>query len=93
MDLEEKYPDDCFGHWIVMLSTMEAEISEDGIKKQIGHYKEYEGADGFDDLKAEVQQIKENGDVHAFMETVRDFEIDRIKEADLDLMVDIILKD
>lgn len=93
MNLEEKYPEAYFQHWIAMLSSMDTDMNTAGYKDQIKLYIQFEGTEEFEELISEVKAIKENGDLSRFMEVVKALQIDNIGENHLIEMVEVLLSE
>ena len=93
MKLKEKYPEEYFEHWIVMLSTMNTDLNLSGFKGQIKLYIEFEGVEEFEKLKNEVKEIKKNNDINKFIEVVKTFDIDNLNEDQLIEMANVIINE
>ena len=90
MKISKKYPESLFVHWIVMLSTMNANFTKKGFKKHIEDYLNFEGEDEFKALQDEVNTIIENGDLLEFEEVGKYFKIKEVDKDSLELMADVI---
>lgn len=91
MKLEDKYPEAYFEHWLVMLSTMNAEFSRKGFVEQIKNYLNFEGEIEMRKLQNEVALIVESDDLMRFIEVGRRFNIKEVNEQTLKVMAEVII--
>ncbi|MFC5044694.1 hypothetical protein ACFSTE_22435 [Aquimarina hainanensis] len=91
MELSEKYPEEYFNHWIAMLSTMNNDLTESGIKEQIENYKNFEGEQEFSELQLELKTIIDNGDLNDFVEVANNHGLEKIQTKDLINMAELIM--
>ncbi|MCK0109627.1 hypothetical protein MWU58_10005 [Flavobacteriaceae bacterium S0825] len=90
MKLSTKYPGEYFNHWIAMFATNNSELNEAIIKDHIEMYKSFEGEEEFTELKLEIKDIIDNGDLHKFVKVAKNYGLKKVRNKDLMVMVELI---
>lgn len=84
---KSKYPNEYFDHYLSMFSINQTELEESNFVNQLNLYLQFEGEAEFEDLRAEVNQIIKNGDLHWFLKQAK---ADKIENINMEILREIM---